>query len=93
MTSLAAVVPDTTTMSGGAYVSVFGVPWPLYKVVAVVAAVVVAAMVFTFTASGVAAMWASGGVLLAIWWGGYRLARRRWDDGERDFYAENRARL
>ncbi|ALG85129.1 hypothetical protein ACH46_12385 [Gordonia phthalatica] len=92
MTSLTNVVPRTATVSGGVHVPVFGVLWPLYKLAAVVGAVIVAAMVFTFTASGVAAMWASGGVLLTIWWGGYRVAHQRWDDGERDFYAENRTR-
>lgn len=87
------VVPEGATTSHGAHVLVFGVPWPLYKLVAVVVAAIVGAMVFTFAASGVAAMWASGGSLLAIWWGGYRLAHQRWDHGARDFYAENRARL
>lgn len=93
MTALIAAVPVAEKKSDVLHVSVFGVPWPMHKLVAVVAAVIVAAMTYTFTESGAVAMWASASALLVVWWGGYHVLRQRWDDRGRDFSAENRCRL
>ena len=93
MTALITTAPAAEKTSDVLHVSVFGVPWPVYKVVAVVAAVLVAALTYTFTESGATAMWASAGVLLTVWWVGYRVFLERWDHGERDSSAENRDRL
>lgn len=92
MATLIAVIPEPTSQRSVMSVSVFDVPWPIHKLAAVAAAIVAAVLVFAFTASGQAAMWASAATAVAVWWGGYRLLGARWDDGERDFIAENRSR-
>ncbi|AUH68786.1 MULTISPECIES: hypothetical protein [Gordonia] len=92
MTTLIRQAPQPATVHRAVQVPVFGVPWPLYKLAAVVAGVVVAALVFTFTGSGTASMWASAVAVITVWWGGYVLLRERWDDGERDFIAEHHSR-
>ncbi|EGD55881.1 hypothetical protein [Gordonia neofelifaecis] len=92
MTALIQLVPETATVRPAVRVSVFGVPWPAHKLAAVVAGAVVAALVFAFSGSGAVAMWATAATVVAVWWGGYIALRERWDDGERDFFAENRSR-
>ncbi|MGB3696151.1 MAG: hypothetical protein WBA05_01830 [Gordonia sp. (in: high G+C Gram-positive bacteria)] len=92
MTTLTDLIPEPATPRSIASVPVFGVPWPVNKLAAVVAGVLAAVLTFVITASGVAAMWVSAVVVLAVWWGGFRLLAVRWDDGGRDFIAENRPR-
>lgn len=58
-------------------VDVAGVRWPLYKVRALVAMVIVAGVVFVATGSGQLSMWASATAMLTVWWGGRLLSAIR----------------
>ncbi|WP_234353715.1 MULTISPECIES: hypothetical protein [Gordonia] len=68
---------------------VFGVAWPLYKLHAVVAAVLAVAVVLVAGGSGVVAMWVSAIAMLAVWWGERVVIGARWDDGGRDHHARD----
>ncbi len=54
------------------------------------AGVLTALVVFAISGSGEWAMWTSAGTAVAVWWGGYRSAGHRWDDGVRDYTADTR---
>ncbi|MGB3603190.1 MAG: hypothetical protein WBA38_06490 [Gordonia sp. (in: high G+C Gram-positive bacteria)] len=91
MATLIQLIPEASRVRTLASVSVFGVPWPIHKLAAVVVGFVAAGLAFWFTGSGNAAMWASAAAVVVVWWGGYRIGGSRWDDGERDFIAEHRS--
>ncbi|WP_026919026.1 hypothetical protein [Gordonia shandongensis] len=90
MTTLTLILPDTARSRAVPVVSIFGVPWPVHKAAAVVAGVLTALVVFAISGSGEWAMWTSAGTAVAVWWGGYRSAGHRWDDGVRDYTADTR---
>ncbi|GAA1482925.1 hypothetical protein GCM10009624_33650 [Gordonia sinesedis] len=54
-------------------VSVAGVPWPVHKLRAVLAALAVGVVVLVVTRSPELTAWLSGGTLLAVWWVGAHL--------------------
>lgn len=72
-----------------ATVAVFGVDWPAYKLHALVAGVLVAALVFAFGGTGILAGWLAAGVAAVVWWGGRVVLRPRWDDSGRDHHARS----
>ncbi|AZG43730.1 hypothetical protein [Gordonia insulae] len=49
-------------------VQVAGAAWPLYKVHAVIAALIVAVVALGLTGSGQAVAWASAAALVTVWW-------------------------
>ncbi|MCG7632438.1 MULTISPECIES: hypothetical protein [Gordonia] len=69
MTTLIDVDPSHREPRAARTVDVFGVQWPAHKIHAVVAAAAVALVSLLLVGSLEITAWASGLVLLAVWWG------------------------
>lgn len=70
--------------AGAAGIDVFGVQWPIYKVHAVIAGLVLVPVVLLLTGSAVAAAWIAAVAVVALWWGERRVVTRRCNDVRRD---------
>ncbi|MFT3715428.1 MAG: hypothetical protein QM774_05625 [Gordonia sp. (in: high G+C Gram-positive bacteria)] len=77
----------TPVRAATATVDVFGVPWPVYKLHALAAGVVFAAVLTLAGVPGELTVWISGAAAIAVWWGERVATARRWDDGHRDFHS------
>ncbi|MCF8605868.1 hypothetical protein L5I01_21155 [Gordonia sp. HY442] len=71
-------------------VDVAGARWPINKLAAVCAGLVMATSALLFGGSAIAAAWTAAVVVLAVWWGGYAWYGRRWEHGPREYAAAYR---
>lgn len=76
MTALIEIDPGRASDGPGSHVAaavpttdIAGVRWPVNKLHAVVAGIIVALVAVLLTGSGVTTMWVTAAVVLAVWWG------------------------
>ncbi|MBB4136864.1 hypothetical protein [Gordonia humi] len=66
-------------------VDVAGVRWPLHKLAAVAAGMLMVVGILAFGGSAVMAAWAAAAVSLAVWWGGFAWCRSQWKHGASEY--------
>ena len=72
MTTIIEVIDTARSPRVYETVDIAGVAWPVYKVCALVVAVIAALIAFVLTGSGEVTMWASALSLTTLWWVGRR---------------------